>query len=133
MAMSEAQKAAMAEGRRQARAIKSYLEALSKPRRRGRPITPESLQKKIAELDRRIQDEHDPLKRVELIQARLDAQEALESAEASADLSGLEEEFVRYAKAYSERKGISYTAWREAGVPPSVLKRAGIKRTRRAA
>ena len=46
------------------------------------------------------------------------------------DLEGLEAGFVEYAKAYSERKGITYAAWREAGVPASILKDAGIKRTR---
>ena len=45
-------------------------------------------------------------------------------------LSGLEKEFVRVAKAYSEKKRISYGAWRDAGVPAVVLKRAGIARTR---
>ena len=44
------------------------------------------------------------------------------------DISGLEKSFVAAAKGYSERKGISYTAWRELGVPPEVLKRAGISR-----
>ena len=40
----------------------------------------------------------------------------------------LEDEFVDAASGYSQRKGISYTAWRELGVPASVLKRAGIGR-----
>ena len=34
------------------------------------------------------------------------------------------------AKGYSERKGISYAAWREAGVPAATLKAAGISRGR---
>ena len=44
------------------------------------------------------------------------------------DLSGLEKEFVKVAKAYSAKKKISYGAWREFGVPPEVLKKAGITR-----
>ena len=33
------------------------------------------------------------------------------------------------ARGYSERKGIVYATWREAGVPPAVLAKAGISRT----
>jgi hypothetical protein len=39
--------------------------------------------------------------------------------------------FVAYAKSYSDRKGISYTAWRQFGVPADVLRKAGIQETRR--
>jgi hypothetical protein len=44
------------------------------------------------------------------------------------DLSALEAAFVKTAGAYSDRKGISYAAWRELGVPADVLKRANISR-----
>ena len=40
----------------------------------------------------------------------------------------LEEDFVQAAKNYGDRKGISYAAWREAGVDAGVLRRAGIRR-----
>ena len=63
-------------------------------------------------------------------QERIDAQEALGRAEASEDLATLEAAFVEHAGSYSERKGISYAAWREAGVPADVLRRAGISRSR---
>ena len=43
-------------------------------------------------------------------------------------MAALEEQFVIAAKGYSERKGISWTAWREVGVPASVLERAGVSR-----
>ena len=43
----------------------------------------------------------------------------------------LELGFVEHAASYSDRKGVSYTAWREFGVPASVLRTAGIKETRR--
>jgi hypothetical protein len=70
----------------------------------------------------------DPLKRLQLIQERLDLKEELETAGQSVDLSGLEQDFVDAAASYSKRKGISYAAWRELGVEPAVLKRAGIGR-----
>ena len=41
----------------------------------------------------------------------------------------LEAGFVKIAKSYSNRKGISYTAWRAVGVQPNVLKKAGIPRS----
>lgn len=130
MAMSQAHKEALAQGRRESRAIKSYLEALGRPKRRGRPVTPETLRQRIADLDQKIAAEANPLRRVDLIQARIEAVAALESASVIADMSRLEAGFVEYAAGYSDRKGITYAAWREAGVPASVLKDAGIKRTR---
>jgi hypothetical protein len=128
--MSAEHKAAIAQGRRETKAIKAYLEAISVPRRRGRPITPETLETKIADLDQRIRDEDNPLARVELFQARLDAQEALDQLTATVDLDALEVGFIEYAGSYSERKGLTWPAWREAGVSAEVLRAAGIKRTR---
>ncbi len=127
MAMSEAHKAALAEGRRQSRAIKNYLEALG-GRRPGRPVTPESVRARIARIEDKLANETDPLKRVDLHQAKLDAQAALQQAESAADIEALEAGFIANAGPYSSRKGISYAAWREAGVPATVLKQAGITR-----
>ena len=47
------------------------------------------------------------------------------------DLTALETDFVAVAKPYAQRKGISYEAWREAGVPAATLKAAGIGRGKR--
>lgn len=130
MPMSEEHKAALARGRRESRAIKGYLEVLSR-RRPGRPVTPDSVRKRLETIEEKIHAEEDSLKRVELIQARLDAKDQLEDLVDAPDIDALEHEFVEYAKGYSERKGITYSAWREAGVPAAVLKEAGIPRTRR--
>jgi hypothetical protein len=46
---------------------------------------------------------------------------------ASPDLSKLESAFIKHAKAYAERKGITKAAFREVGVPAEVLTKAGIK------
>ena len=60
----------------------------------------------------------------------MDLQAKLAAVNAEAvDLSALEEEFVRSAAAYGSRRGLTYAAWREAGVPPAVLRRAGITRS----
>lgn len=129
MAMSAQHKAALAQGRREGRAVKQYLEALGN-RRPGRPVTPERLRDKIAGLESRIAEEVDPLKALEMRQERLDAEAALARAEATEDFAALEAAFVEHARSYSERKGISYSAWRESGVAAEVLRRAGIARTR---
>lgn len=130
MPMSEEHKAALAKGRRESRAIKSYLQALGS-RRPGRPVTAESVQKRISAIDERIAAETDPLKQLDLRQERIDAEETLKEVEAKQDIEELEAGFIEVAKSYSERKGISYTAWRQVGVPASVLKQAGVPRTRK--
>lgn len=127
--MSDAHKAALAEGRNQGRAVRRYLEALeaNKPRR-GRKRTPESITKRLERIEQELPSA-DALKRLQLVQERLDLTEALEASESKVDLSQLEQEFVEAALPYSQRKGISYAAWRELGIEPAVLKRAGITRS----
>jgi hypothetical protein len=127
--MSKEHKAALAEGRDQGRAVRRYLEALeaNKPKR-GRKRSPDSMKKRLTAVEDEIAAA-DPLKRLHLVQERLDLQAALEATESTVDIASLEKEFVSAAAAYSERKGISYSAWRELGVPSSVLDKAGISRT----
>lgn len=127
-AMSEAHKAALAVGREQGRAVRKYLEALeaNKPKR-GRKRTPESMKKRLDRIAQEIATA-DPLKRLQLVQERMDLEQQLESVDAKVDLSKLEKGFIKAAAPYSERKGISYAAWRELGVPAATLKAAGISR-----
>lgn len=127
--MSREHKAALAEGRDQGRAVRRYLEALeaSKPKR-GRKRSPESMKKRLAAVEDEIAAA-DPLKRLHLVQERLDLQAALEATESTVDINALENEFISAAATYSERKGISYSAWRELGVPSNVLDKAGISRS----
>lgn len=127
MAMSDEHKAALARGRAEARAIKAYLAALG-GRKRGRPVTKESLTARIERLGAQIDAEQNPLKALDLRQARIDAEQRLAGLEEAADLEALERGFVEYAAGYGDRKGVSYAAWREAGVPAAVLKKAGIAR-----
>lgn len=130
MAMSAEHKAALVKGRTEAKAITKYLEALAS-RRPGRPVTKDSLERRLASLEERLAGESSALKRVELIQSKLELEQSLAAAQGAIDLTDLEDEFAKVASDYSERKGISYSAWRSAGVPASVLKKAGIPRTRR--
>lgn len=126
--MSDDHKAALAQGREQGRAVRAYLEALeaNKPKR-GRKRTPESVTKRLEAVEVEIVDA-DPVKRLQLIQERMELQAELDTKEETVDLAAVEKEFRAAAKPYSERKGISYAAWREIGVPASSLKAAGISR-----
>ncbi len=127
MAMSDEHRAALARGRQEAAAIRRYLEAVAK-RKPGRPVTVDSLEKRIGTVQEKIDSEPSPLKRVELVQRRLDLERQLAGIADAPDVDALESEFVRHARGYSERKGITYSAWREGGVSAAVLKKAGIGR-----
>ncbi len=126
--MSDSHKAALAEGREQGRAVRRYLEALEahKPKR-GRKRTQESIEKRLAAIEDQL-PEADPLTRLHLVQERMNLQNELAAGDNSIDLAALEEGFVEAASPYGQRKGITYAAWREAGVDPAVLRRAGIRR-----
>ena len=126
--MTDEHKAAIAAGRTESRAVKAYLEALETNRpKRGRKRTPDSVNARLATIDAQLADA-DVVKRLTLVQERLDLLAELERMGTTVDISAAEAEFIAAAKAYGERKGISYSAWREVGVPAAVLKQAGISR-----
>ena len=128
--VSEEAKSARALGQAQGRTVSGYLSALdlTKPKR-GRQRSTEKMQSRIDELPDEIAQAK-PLKRVHLIQELMDLQAELAKEEETVDISEVESEFIAIAAEYSGRKGISYAAWREVGVPASVLKAAGVARTR---
>lgn len=130
MPMSDEHKQALAKGRRDAGAVRRYLDALAS-RKPGRSTDPQRVEERVAKLDERIGTEGNRLRRLELYQKRLDLQASQQSMTKATDIKALEKEFIAVAKGYSQRKGIGYGAWREAGVAPDVLRRAGIPRTRR--
>jgi hypothetical protein len=126
--MTDEHKAALAEGRSQGRAVRRYLEALEahKPKR-GRKRTADSIKKRLAKIETEL-PEADRLKSLHLVQERIDLENELAGMDETIDLTSLENDFVKAAAPYSQRRGISYAAWRTLGVPPNVLKRAGIGR-----
>lgn len=128
-AMSQEQKDAMARGRREARAVRNYLDALERGRKRGPKVTPERLRDRIAATQSAIDDATDPQSRLELIQQRMDDEERLVEVSQQESIDDLEPGFIEVAASYSERKGISYPAWRELGVPAKVLRAAGMTRS----
>lgn len=126
--MSQEHKQALATGREQGRAVRRYLEALEAHRpKRGRKRTPDSIKRRLDDIESRLETA-DPLTRLQLVQERMNLQTELATKSEAVDLSVLEEEFVAAAREYGERKGITYGAWREAGVDAAVLKRAEIRR-----
>jgi uncharacterized protein YicC (UPF0701 family) len=126
--MTAEHKKALAEGRAEGRAVKAYLDALEQQRpRRGRRRTPDSIKKRLAAIEKSLPNASS-LQRLQLVQERRDLEAELAGMDTKVDLAKLEAEFVKVAKAYSQRKGIEYASWRELGVAADVLRRAGIGR-----
>jgi hypothetical protein len=124
--MSSDHKAALARGRAEGHAVRRYLEAVEVHRPRpGRRRSRETVERRLSAVRDRI-ERAEPLRRLHLLQERADLESELARLSSGADLALLEREFVKVARAYSERKGIGYGAWRAAGVSAAVLERAGI-------
>ena len=126
--MSASHKKALANGRNEGRIIREYLEVVEaiKPRR-GRRRTPESIAKRLAAINTELKST-DPVTQVRLIQERLNLRTELAGMKNKTEVTATETAFVKVAKNFSERNDITYEAWREFGVTPTVLKRAGISR-----
>jgi len=129
--LSDAHLEALALGREEGRAVRRYLEALESHRpKRGRKRTSDTVQRQLDDINNRL-TRANALDRVQLLQRKMDLERELATLEGGegVDLVELEAGFIAAAHGYSERKGISYAAWREAGIEPRVLKAAGISRS----
>ena len=128
--MSTDHKAALAKGREEGRIVRQYLEALesTKPRR-GRKRTPESIRKRLTAIEA-ILPEAEPLNRLHLVEEKQRLEAELAHSGDVVDLAALEKSFIKVARQYGDRKGISYSAWRTVGVSASVLQQAKISRSR---
>ena len=126
--MSDSHKAALATGRTEGKAVREYLEALraNKPVR-GRKRTPDSIAKRLAAIETEITTA-DAVRELRLVQERLDLVAELATIGTPVDMTAVEADFVKVAKSYGQRTGVSYAAWRAVGIAPSVLKSAGITR-----
>jgi len=121
-------KAARAAARLETRSVRAYLEGLQSME--DRPRHRKSPQQQVQEAEAKLATESDVIKKLALNQNLIDAQRRLSEDQVPVDLDALEEVFVKVAKSYSDRKSVSYKAWRAMGVPPSVLTKSGIARTR---
>ncbi len=124
--MSNAHKKALANGRSEGRIIREYLEIVeaTKPKR-GRRRTAESITKRLSVIAAELKSA-DPVTKVRLIQERLNLRTELASMKTKTEIAAAEARFVKVAKSFSQRNDITFDAWREFGVTPAVLKRAGI-------
>ncbi len=126
--MTAAHKASLAKGREDSRTVRTYLDALEQTKpRRGRKRTPQSITRRLQAIDTQLQAAS-PLQRLQLAQERMDLEAELSTGDDAIDLASLESDFVKIAKGYGERKGLSYSAWRSVGVRAAVLQKAGITR-----
>ena len=126
--MSDTHKEALAEGRNHARIVGRYLDALeaNKPKR-GRKRTPDSVKKRLGRGRDRAEGRgrsHPPEPAAGAPRPR---SRARDHAGRHARLSG--SKGIREGReGVLGQEAISYGAWREFGVPPEVLKKAGITR-----
>lgn len=129
-AMSDDHKAKLAQGRTESRAVSRYLEAVVAGKgKRGRKRTPQSIASQIHRIDQEIVDAA-PIKKLELIQKKSDLLAEKERLTARVDIATLEKNFVKVARSYANRNGITYSSFRTMGVSAEILKKAGIPRTR---
>lgn len=130
--LSAGHKKALAEGRTLSAAVDRYIRAINTPGRRGRKVTKATLEKRLAAA----KETAKTATGVELVLAKQQIRDctsrlaAMRAASNGGSLKSLEAEFVKAAPAFSANRGIGYGAWRDAGVPAVVLKKAGIARTR---
>jgi hypothetical protein len=126
--MTKAHKQALAAGRAEGKIVRDYLEALKRTKpKRGRKRTPESIKRRLNTIKNEFENV-DAVTQLKYAQERLDLAIELAELTAKVDIGPLEKSFVKIAKGYGERNGITYSAWREIGVDATVLKRAGITR-----
>ena len=130
--LSASHKKALAEGRSLSSAVDRYMRAISTPKKRGRQVSVATMKKRLDE-KRALVRNASGVDLVLAIQAARDLEVRIAhemGASNGTHLKALEAEFVKVAKRFGENRNISYAAWRDAGVPPAVLQRAGITRTR---
>jgi hypothetical protein len=117
----------------QVRIVRRYLSTLDALRPgRGPKRAAESIANRLLKIDELLISA-DPVSRLHLTQERIDLDaEAIRLGNGNeADLGEMETEFVKVAKSYGDRVGITFSAWRQVGVEADVLERAGIVRIRK--
>lgn len=110
--------------------VNRYLEAVTTPKRRGRPVSEAILQQRLVAARTRFKTSVG-VDKLLAAQEKRDIRARLTRVEtAEVDVKSLEAAFVKIAKKFSKNRGVSYGAWRAAGVAADVLKKSGIRPTR---
>ncbi len=111
--------------------VNRYLDAITVPKRRGRPIAKATLEQRLSAARAQFERGVGVEKLLAAQQVRdLEARLARPATAIEADIKPLEAAFVKIARKFSENRGVTYGTWRDIGVPIEVLQKAGIKRTR---
>ena len=127
--MTAAHKKALSEGRAMSATVDRYLTAISTPRKRGRKVSRSSLERRLAAAQERTKSSVGVARLLAAQDVRA-LRARLTDGSGNDDIKSLQADFIKVAKKFGENRGISYGAWRDAGVPADVLKRAGVARTR---
>lgn len=130
--VTDEHKAAMKRGRQVSAVVDAYLKVVDQPKRRGRPISLDELNARRAKATDELAVS-EGLARLKLLQTIRDLEERISTLEQdnSSDLQALEQRFVEVGSEFAASQGIDYSTFRDYGVPADVLKRAGIRQTRR--
>jgi hypothetical protein len=126
--MTAAHKKAIASGRAENAVVEEYLTVLHRPKPRGRRPDVNALNRRRQQV-RQAQRQATGMDRVLLAQEEIDLTSRIEAYGAGGgSLAEAERAFTKVAASFARRRGISYAAWRAAGVSPATLAKAGIKR-----
>ena len=128
--MTAAHKKALSEGRAMSATVDRYLTAISTPRKRGRKVSRSALERRLAVAQERTKSSVGVARLLAAQDVRALRARLTDGSGNDGDIKSLQAEFIKVAKKFGENRGISYGAWRDAGVPADVLKRAGVARTR---
>lgn len=113
----------------ESRAVAAYLKVLPQLKGGAALARLERIKQRQAELSRMKKDTTDPLRRLKIVQEQIDLNNETVTAKRLANRHAKATVgFIQHAKAYGETNGISYSAWRRAGVPIEVLEEAGISK-----
>ncbi len=113
--------------------LKRYLEMISEQSNPGRRFSKGDLEERLAKTIDAIGNEDNLLTKLELTQRRMDLEKRINGLEDADDPADAEAEFIKVAQGYAERKGITYSAFRDVGVPATILAKTGVRRTRSSA
>jgi hypothetical protein len=117
----------------QVRIVRRYLSTLDALRPgRGPKRAAEAVANRLLKIEELLISA-DPISRLHLTQERIDLDaEAIRLGNGNdADMAELEADFIKVAKHYGERCGVTFSAWRQVGVEADVLEKAGIVRVRK--
>ena len=109
-------------------AVRAFLTAFHAPK--PRHVSRHVLVRRLSRLDDALNSTDDSLRRLDLLEARRRTRAALRAADAAEHtpdpVAATEAGFVEHAAGWAARTGVTFSAFRAAGVPAGLLRSAGI-------